>query len=334
LPILEHFDTPGRVHESDEDVRAGWSEDVASIFARFAARFEQVYDPTQTDTPEGIEPTAIAWVAFPARLLRGATSEQQRWSAADNERDEQDEYCEWAVERDPDGKLERVTLTTEVGEYYKHLAERDPDLLLDLYRRNVDERVRLDELIVGGRYQPANRWNRSSVGRPAHLKQKNNNLGAAVALVAEATVPRETGGVAVTTKQELAQCAGLGNQFRNSDPQIAAIVNGAARTGAEVTLGDPPGLYIDELNTAAIQTPDNEDPLSFWTIERGSPEYALRASFHVPPERGYKTGDITVAGRPLQFGAQLADRVVIRVSGLVKPGQHRQAPVPCKQTDA
>ena len=100
-----------------------------------------------------------------------------------------------------------------------------------------------------------------------------------------------------------------------------------------MTLDNPPGLYIDELNTAPIQTPDGEDPLAFWTIERGSPEPALRASFQVPPERGFKTGHVTVAGRPLQFGAQLADRVVIRIKGLVKPGEHRQAPVPCKERD-
>lgn len=332
MPILERFDTPARLRESAADVRGGWSEDVAKIFSRFA-HFEQFYDPTQTETPESIDPTPIAWVAFPARLLPGATSEEQRWSLADSNRDEQDEYCEWAVERDGNGNLERVTFTTEVGEYYAHLAKRDPDLLLELYRQNVDKRVRLDDLIVGGRYQPANRWNRSPQGRPAHLQQQNNNLGAAVALVAEATVPRESAGVAVTTKQELAQCARLGNQFRNSDPQIAAIVNGAARGGAEVTLADPPGLYIDELNTAAIQTPDGEDPLTFWKIERGTGEQSLRASFHVPPESGYKTSDVTVAGRRLQFGAQLADRVVIRVNGLVKPGEHRQAPVSCKERD-
>jgi len=116
-----------------------------------------------------------------------------------------------------------------VPEYYAHLAERDPDLLLELYHRHVDDRARIDDLIVGGRHEPANRWNCSPLGRPAHLKQQNNNLGAAVALVAEATVPRESGGVAVTTKQELAKCAGLGNQFRDGDPQIAVIVNGAAR---------------------------------------------------------------------------------------------------------
>lgn len=327
MPILERFDTPARLRESAEEVRAGWSDDVAGIFSKFEG-FEQFYDPTQTETPEGIEPTPIAWVAFPARLLPDATSEQQRWLQADNNRDEQDEYCEWAVERDRNGNLERVTFTTEVGEYYKHLASRDPDFLLELYRQNVDERVRLDDLIVDGRYQPANRWNRSPLGRPAHLKQENNNLSAAVALVAEATVPRESGGVVVTTKQKLAQCAGLGNQFRNSDPQIAAIVNAAARGGAEVTLADPPGLYIDGLDTAEIQTPDDEDPLTFWTIERGSAEHALRASFHVPPERG-KTSDVTVAGRRLQFGAQLADRVVIRIDGLVKPAEHRQALIPC-----
>lgn len=330
MPTLERFDTPGRLRESSEDMRTGWSDDVATLFANFAERFEQFYDPTQTDTPEDIEPTPIAWVAFPKRLARGATSEDQRWARADGDRDEQDEYCEWAVERDGDGKLERVTFTCEVPEYYSHLAKRDPDLLLELYRTNVDERVRLDDLIVGGRYEPTNRWNCSALGRPAHLQQTNNKLSAAVALVAEATVPRHNDGVPITTKQELAQCARLGNQFRNSDPQIAAIVNGAARGGAQVTLEDPPGLYIDELNTAAIQARDGEDPLTFWTIERGTADHALRASFHVPPERGYKTGDITVAGRPLEFGAQLADRVIIRINGLVKSGEHRQAPVPCK----
>jgi len=326
---LERFDTPARLRESDDDVRAGWDADVRAIFSRFSA-FEQFYDPTQTETPDGIEPKPIEWVAFPARLLRGATSEQQRWSQADNDRDEQDEYCEWAVERDADGKLERVTFTCEVPEYYAHLAERDPDLLLELYHRHVDERVRIDDLIVGGRYARANKWNCSPLGRPAHLQQANNNLFAAVALVAEATVPRESGGVAVTTKQELAKCAGLGDQFRNSDPQIAVIVNGAARGGAEVTLADPPGLYIDELDTTAIRTPDDEDPRTFWAIERGTDEFALRASFHVPPERGYKAGDVTISGRPLQFGAQLADKVVIRIGGLVKPGDHQQTPVPCK----
>lgn len=330
MPRLERFDTPARLRESDDGVRAGWNDDGAAMFADFAARFEQFYDPTQTDTPDGIDPTPIAWFAFPARLLRGATSEQQRWSQADSDRDEQDEYCEWTVERDGDGKLERVTFTCEVPEYYAHLARRDPDLLLELYHQHVDEHVRLDDLIVGGRYEPANRWNCSTLGRPAHLKQENNSLGAAVALVAEATVPRESGGGAVTTKQELAQCARLGNQFRNSDPQIAVIVNGAARGGAQVTLADPPGLYIDELDTTQIQTPDAENPQAFWHIERGTEGFALRASFHVPPDRGYKAGDVTVAGRPLQFGAQLADRVVVRIDGLVKPGAHRQAPVPCK----
>lgn len=301
---------------------------MASWFAAFAARFEQFYDPTQTETASGTEPTRIAWAAFPARLLRGSTSEDQRWAQADADRDEQDEYCEWTVERDPDGKLDRVTFTTEVGEYYAHLAERDPNVLLDLYHRNVDARVGLDDLLVSGNYNFANVWNRSTSGRPAHLKQENNRLVAAVALVAEATVPRETHGFLVTTKQELATCAKLGNQFRNSDPQIAAIVNGAARAGAEVTLEDPVGLYIDELNTTGMEAPDGEDPLAFWTIERGSALHALRASFHVPAERGYKAGDITIAGRPLQFGAQLADRVTVRINGRFAPPPARTQTAP------
>ena len=329
MTVLAAFSPPAGL---DDPHRDDWNKRVRAIFKPFASRFRQFYDPTVEDTPANARPATIAWTAFPASLLRTATSQEGRWQRADMSprRAAQDEYCEWSVERNADGKLTSVTFTTELPEYWEHLAATDRDALVALYRRLVSPDVKAAHLFdAGGRYNPANRWNSSTQGRLAHLIQQNNNLSAAVTLVAEATVLRQRNGEPVTNKQDLVDCAGLGNPFRNSDPQIAAAVNDAAATGAELTLLDPVGLYIQGLQTTGFKTPDGANAATFWTIERGDPQHILRARYAVPPERGYTIGDVKIGGRPINFGAQLADRVVVKVTAVVKPGNHRPRRLPC-----
>ena len=45
-------------------------------------------------------------------------------------------------------------------------------------------------------------------------------------------------------------------------------------------------------------------------------EPAVRAVYEVPRGRGFTVGDITINGTPIQFGAQIADFVTIKVIGL------------------
>ena len=325
MAVLSQFDTPGRLDELSEDHRRAWSEKVAGWFDQFPTRdFPQFYNPTVEDTPAGPTPAAIAWPAFPARVLQEEGQSAARWDRADNSRDEQDEYCEWSVERGDDDKITRVSFTTEVPEYWEHVAENDPDLLLDLYHQFVDPRVALDDLFDGGEYVRRNQWNTSTEGRLAHFVQGSNTLFAAIALVAQATILRERDdGKPVTDRQELVVCGGLGNQFRSSDPQIAEIVNDAAALGDEITLLDPVGLYLDRLLSAGMETPDGADAAEFWQVERGAPGHAVRASFAVPEDRGYVVGDIKIDGRPITRGAQVADRVRVRIGAVVKPGDHQ-----------
>jgi len=136
----------------------------------------------------------------------------------------------------------------------------------------------------------------------------------------------DSDGRRVSDQQILVRCAGLGDEFRNSDPRIAAAVNDAAATGAEITLQDPIGLYLHEIRTTGMVTPeqgpDRTDPSRFWTIERGDAKHAVRASFAVPPQLGFAVGDIQLDGRPIRFGAQLADRVTVRLTALVKAAAH------------
>jgi hypothetical protein len=329
VAVLERFSPPAGITDPAPEA---WSERVKAIFESFTERFPQFYDPTAADTPDEARRPPIAWSAFPASLLITATSQEGRWREADTStnRKAQDEYCEWSVERDGDGKLTAVTFTTELPEYWDHLAEHDRDGLVELYREFVSPDVAKDDLFGDdGQYDRFNRWNTASERRLAHLIQESNALSAAVTLVAEATILRERDGVPVTNKQDLVDCAQLGGPFRNSDPQIAAAVNDAAATGAEITLLDPVGLYIQGLETSGMATPNGEDPASFWTIERGDQEHALRARFAVPDDRGFAVGDIEMGGRPIAFGAQLADRVKVVVTAVVKPGTKEPQRKPC-----
>ena len=330
MAILSQFDTPGRLDELSEGDRVSWSRKVAGMIDEFTRDFPQFYNPTVDDTPSGLRPAAIAWPAFPARVQREEGPGAARWDRADSSRDEQDEYCEWSVERGDDGKITRITFTTEVPEYWDHVAKNAPDLLLDLYHQFVDPRVERDHLFDGEEYVRKNQWNTSTEGRLAHLVQQTNTLGAAIRLVAESTILRaREDGTPVTDRQELVVCARLGDPFRNSDPQIAEIVNDAATLGNEVTMLDPVGLYLDGLLSAGMETPDGADAAEFWQVERGAPGHAVRASFAVPEARGYVVGDIKINGRPITRGAQVADKVRIRIGAVVKPGDHQPDRLPC-----
>ena len=63
----------------------------------------------EPDTPT--ETLSIKWIAFPKNL----ETKPNKWALAD-ERMNQDEYCEWEVERDGKGELKSVTFTTELPE--------------------------------------------------------------------------------------------------------------------------------------------------------------------------------------------------------------------------
>jgi hypothetical protein len=330
VPVLTAFDAPARLPAPTEAERAAWHARVKALVTEQTAGFPQFFDPTASDPGADVMAPVIAWNAFPATLLKRATSQRQRWTDADATRRVQDEYCEWSVERDEDGVITRVTFTTEVPEYFEHLAAEDPDRLLEVYRELSGREVELDELLPGGRYRRDNVHNRSTTGRLVHLIQPSNNLRAAIVLAAEATVLRRgPDGQPVTSAQELVRCGGLGEPLRNSDPQIAGAVNDAAATGAEISLQDPLGLYIDGLLIGGMSTPDGADPAEFWTVERGTAEHTVRASYAVPAGRGYRVGDITADGRRIEFGAQLADRVAVRLTALVRPAGHRPVRRPC-----
>jgi hypothetical protein len=207
--------------------------------------------PTLAVSAQRIRRQIISWPGFPraltlARARDEALAEAEELVTAGT-RDEavlvtkagepfpiryrrQDEYLEWRVERDEQGRIERVLLTSESPEYWCTLADGMPpafyrrpaqapqlsdalgvparDLLLERYHRLVGKAVRLEDLFfpedlydpeaaADPRARPVftkgayNPWNRwNTTDGLVHLQHPANTLGAEIQVVGDGTVLR------------------------------------------------------------------------------------------------------------------------------------------------
>jgi hypothetical protein len=259
----------------------------------------------------------------------------------------QDEYCEWRVERDSDGRIVRVTFTSEPPEYWQALhgdsldaegGDRslkfhgDPWLLLDLYRTYVSEEVQLEDLRCQhdiyfngatpvyrkGEYNPYNRWN--TTDGIMHLTHPSNTLGAEIRLGADATVLwHHPGDQRIESNPDAIIALGqLGGNNRCSDPTIAGSVNQLAALGFGITLADPVGLYMDHLDMTGwtIRVGGRDEPVDpdWFQVQRGTAKLIERAVFAVPTDVG-TVSDIMIGGEPIRYGGQLAERMTVKLVG-------------------
>jgi hypothetical protein len=322
---LTQFNPPGNLPDLTEAHRPLWSDWISSQLddaakgsaAENDGPRHQFFNPLRAPAAADAAEADISWTAFPRIIQLSSASDAQRWKKADASRDNQDEYCEWSVERHPTtDKIVRVTFTSEGPEYWEALAAWQPETVLELYQQHVSPRVRREDLFPNGRYDRRNVWNNSTQRGAMHLIQRNNSLGAEIELAAAATIVRRRNGTILTKAQELIRCSQYGAAERHSDPHIGASVNAFARQGAHITLADPVGLCIADLATFGWVAPDQSDPKSYWTITRGDANKALRAVYEVPAARGFTVGDIQINGRPIATGAQIADFITIKLTGL------------------
>ncbi|AWN34672.1 hypothetical protein [Methylobacterium radiodurans] len=246
---------------------------------------------------------------------------------------DQDEYCEWRCIRDPGtGRLKSIVFTCENPEYWTTLAEQDRDKLLKLYRQLVGEQVQPEDLFfqtdifvsgeqgpvnLRGRYNPLNKWN--TTDGLVHLTHPANSLQAEIYLAADATVLRTDGtGQVLTDDARLICCAAYGSPNRSSDPTIGGKVNELVRNGLKVTIADPVGLYIGELDLAPIEVPGGATAADCWKVLRGRQDdrLILRAEFSPPEGADFELADVLVGGEPLRYGGQLAELITIVIHGV------------------
>ena len=287
-----------------------------------------------------------------------------------------DEYCEFSVVRNAQNKITRIDFTCENPEYYQTLWRISPQRVADVYTAALNAGAPKDQQIAvtvedlqlvdpttgapvidpqTGRpaYNPLNKWNRGTIatrGVPSptggcmHLTATPNTLQTELGLGAGATVQRAGGN---TDPQALICCGQYGQNYRNSDPHIGQTINLAVAAGTNISLADPPGLYIQMPSFAQYQLPNDPKlpagakPSDCWHIVRGyetlidpvtnAPypgSMILHACFQIPQawiDAGvsFTVGDITIGGEPIQYGSQVQATLEIALFGrpIVPPPQ-------------
>ncbi len=274
----------------------------------------EFYDAHDIDVEE-VGVRTLAWMAFPRRHLMESRNDREQAFASADDRDQtdagsvQDEYCEWRVER-TGGKISKITLTTEAPEYFERLWANDRDEVVRIYRTIVDNGAVAEGLAGStGDYDRENRWNKEY--GIAHLKQSINTLDAAFGL---ARGSADSGGVADNYEHNTTTPTSV-------DPRVILDVGSLVRKGLSVTLRDPIGIYITHWDDTGWTKPDGSPVGNYWNIVRQDPspdpnaKRVIRLEYEVHGSEGFLVGDISIGGRPIEWGGHVAEHVTVSFIG-------------------
>jgi hypothetical protein len=309
MALLTRYDTPASLR----DMPAGspfydnWHAFIAGRLAasRPGSPSGEFYDASETDVAVAAQ-HLVTWMAFPRTTLVASHRDDRAtaFSLGEN-RDVQNEYCEWLAERNAAGKIKKITFVCEVPEYWEQLWAIDPARVVTLYRALVSPAVTQADLTgAGGSYNRRNVWN--TTRGIVHLIQSINNLGAALGL-AQGSV--NSGGARDNFEH-------FPGPRTSVDPRVAMDVAALARRGLSVTLREPIGLYMTHWDDTGWSRPDGRPVGNYWRIVRGLPGLVLRLEYEVPRSEGFLVGDIRIGGRPIEYGGQVAEHVTAMVGGI------------------
>lgn len=245
----------------------------------------------------------------------------------------QDEYCEWRVERDPSTQdIRRIVFTTEspeswwalhgtTGMYRARKAQSpfpfdgDPHAAAAACAARLGHAVNPADLQwQPDAYAPLNRWNTSD--GIVHLTHPRNFLTAQMALIAESMVPRcDAGGRLITQPQALCCALPEGDPNNHSDSTISGTVNALARQGAWLTLAEPLGVVIADIDTQGWTWPDGSPAQGCWQAS-GAPGQIQRLVVAPPPGCGFALHALRIGGEPLRHGGQVAECITLQVTAV------------------
>ena len=344
---------PGNLSDFGPEAQNAWHDAVVGLVNRHLAKSGSKHFRLLADEawPKGV--SVVDWDGFP-RILQNCLGDEQAsefcdWKLPTGDLGRvlgQDEYCEWRTVRNPDGKLVRVEVTTELAKYWEILAAFHPMKTLRVLGRFAGQQI-ADWREVYGSNDPfaatatperrAADFNRMMVwnGRKAPVKSPYNNgqkaiaflskpvssLNAAVALFVTAAIPygKQVGGneVALDGAEAIASTTQAAIDCRNSDPNMVGRMNEIVWYGRAVAFDDPVGVYIRSFAHADLLDPDgNPIPEEWVEFQRGSrprdgvgQECSQRLVIEVPPSAGFVLEDLVNAdtNENIRFGYQIAE---------------------------
>lgn len=331
---MARFSPPGNLTDLTLDAHLQeWSDvvndalnrEINGLTARLGAANVQLVNPLTTPIANA-EPRRVPWFTFPQDVWDHRPRAAARTFADHPDRrfpvPGQDEYSEWHTHRDADGNVVAVDITTELPDYWDFLSTRlTRPAFTGIYRQYVNAAVAEADLFPGGGpYNPQNRWNKEDGAM--HMINRINTFPAALGLISDATIWRFNGAEPVDV--QLCDVP----RTHHADPAVVAHFNRMAREERFITLADPVGVYIFDIDTMGWETPDGSDPRRLITFNRGNPPVRARVGvrrgcgcfpWRRPRPPRFKLSDVTICGEPIVSGSQIAERTTVGVIAMVGP---------------
>jgi hypothetical protein len=262
----------------------------------------------------------VDWIAFPRTAPVGPEDIDRRRF------DFQDEYVEWRTERDGDGRVVRITFTTEFSEYFEALAAQGADVLKEEIARLIPGADPTDRELFGPGFDPdgaspfsrAGRfrnfgargpWNNGERGILC-LAQQFNTLGALFNLLGHCGIHRPQ----LDPSDVCGDVGGFCGANRNSDPRVCLAAQTLVREGRSFSLRNPAGIHVLELqglwkvDGTPVDINDPESNQGAWVVDRNG----RRAVLDV-------TGRVTMGDDPITSGAQVSARLLVGADVIAAP---------------
>lgn len=346
------------------------AEEVADVLTRWLYWYEpgpnglalQAGPPHQLPFFAAVGPLSLAELQAVAQPLRVLNADDSVGDPIPELRRQQDEYLEWHVDKNADGTIRRIAFTAEPPDYWEALAEVAPDRVVELYQTHVDASVRKADLFYpervavfgqaadgtrqwlelpgrGGSYNRLNRW--TTTDGIMHLTHRANTLGAEVFLAGDASIPRSVDTEPRVPGQDPAPeilrvaCGQYGGINRSSDPNIGLGVGDLIHGDNRLTLTDPVGLYIANVDLAGLRGPGGEVLETVaGSVKRGQDDpfepRILRYEVELPDGTGFTLSDCSFENRPLTRGGQIARETTIQLYVNVYPGSADKTASACE----
>lgn len=320
MALITRFETTDAIRDLPEDSEfyENWHKEIDSLLAdgrQGSDGIGEFYNPARKD----FEPVAerfMNWTGFPRTLLTAKRDNRQKaFEAAEKRRDKeaiQGEYFEWFATRGGDGKIRKVTFTTETRLYWTQLFKADRNRVLELYRELVSPEVQPADLVdADDNYNSYNVWNTEK--GIVHYIVGINHLGAALDVSQDGVdlvKPHAVDNYDFQTRAEKFP------EFA-ADSRMGFDVGIFARKNFPVTFRDPINLYITDWDDTGWTKPDGSPVGNYWRIVRGKPGMALRLEYEVPESEGFLVGDISIGGRPIEYGGHLAEHITVMIATVV-----------------
>lgn len=265
-----------------------------------------------------------------------------------------DEYCEWSVVRNDEGKITQINYTCENPEYWYTLWKVSPERVVELYNellglgsiitiedlqlKDKNGEIVIDPFTNEAAYNPLNKWNTGTMatengGGAIHLTSPPNTIGAEILLAAQATLLRDL--APENYNMQSLVCAGqFGRPYRNSDPHIGLQVNQVVKNvDVKIMLTNPLGLYLQAPDFSNYTFPANTSVDDWFSVVRGSKaghdgktyDQILHMKFKAP--EGYTLEDVTIGTlveggangpsqepKPIKYAGQIAETFKVGIA--------------------